>query len=98
MTFLDSIACRVDVTMYQRSSTHVVSKKSQRLLVGGKHFSVAQSDTEMNFSGLYAEDGVPPIEIADHIDASYTNLFMEGYGYRTRIIVEETDKYATFVQ
>ncbi|KAF8736700.1 hypothetical protein AX14_014110 [Amanita brunnescens Koide BX004] len=66
----------VDVTMYQRSSTHVVSKKSQRLLVGG----------------LYAEDGVPPIEIADHIDASYTNLFMEGYGYRTRIIVEETDK------
>ena len=48
--------------------------------------------TLKNFSGLYAEMGVPPVDVADMIDASHTNHFMEGYAYRTRFKVEEADK------
>jgi hypothetical protein len=44
------------------------------------------------FTGLYAEDGVPPIEIADGIVASYPNLFMEGYAYRQVIDIAEADQ------
>lgn len=44
------------------------------------------------FTGLYAEDGVPPIEISDRIIASYPNLFMEGYAYRQVIDVAEADQ------
>ena len=66
--------------------------KGMKTLVGGKHLNAAQSNTERFFSGLYAEHGVPPVEIADMIDASYPNHFMEGYAYRTRFKVEEADK------
>ena len=64
--------------MFQRSSTYVLSvDKGMKILVGGKHLNAAQSNTE-DFSGLYAEKGVPPVDVADMIDASHTNRFMEG--------------------
>ncbi|KAF8333879.1 hypothetical protein F5887DRAFT_991728 [Amanita rubescens] len=67
----------VDVTMYQRGSTYIMSVKHGMKILNG---------------GLYAEDSVFPTEIADRISASYSNHFMEGYGYRTRIEIAEADK------
>ncbi|KAK2460133.1 hypothetical protein APHAL10511_007812 [Amanita phalloides] len=67
----------VDVTMYQRSSTYIMSVKN---------------GMEILLEGLYAEEGVPPVEIADLINASYPNIFMEGYAHRQMIRIAEADK------
>ncbi|KAM6504081.1 hypothetical protein JOM56_001024 [Amanita muscaria] len=67
----------IDVTMFQRSSTYIMSVKN---------------GFDVLFEGLYGEEGMPPVDIADKINASYTNSFMEGYAYRQRIRIEEADK------
>ncbi|KAF8150950.1 hypothetical protein B0H34DRAFT_730728 [Crassisporium funariophilum] len=66
----------IDVTMYQRSSTHVISTKK---------------GVKMLMAGLYEENG-PPTEVADRISASFPNLFMSGLGYRAAKLIAEADK------
>ncbi|PFH45798.1 hypothetical protein AMATHDRAFT_71076 [Amanita thiersii Skay4041] len=67
----------VDVTMFQRSSTYIMSTKhGMRILM----------------EGLYEETGSPPTHIADLINLSLTNNFMLGYAYRQRIRISEADK------
>jgi len=66
----------IDVTMFQRSSTYVMStKKGLPILLGG----------------LYEENG-PPTDVADIINASFPNLFMSGLGYRSAKLIAEADK------
>ncbi|KAK2460131.1 hypothetical protein APHAL10511_007810 [Amanita phalloides] len=66
----------IDVTMFQRSSSYIMSvKNGMRILM----------------KGIYEEDGVP-VEIADKINASFPNLFMKGYAYRSRVLISEADR------
>ncbi|CAA7267532.1 unnamed protein product [Cyclocybe aegerita] len=66
----------VDVTMFQRSSTYVMSTKNGIPLLLGS---------------LYSEHG-PPIELADRINASFPNLFMAGMAHRVTKLIAEADK------
>ncbi|KAF9448561.1 FAD/NAD(P)-binding domain-containing protein [Macrolepiota fuliginosa MF-IS2] len=66
----------IDVTMYQRSSTYVISvQKGVRIL----------------FSGLFDETG-PPTIVADRISASFPNLLNLGVSHRATLAIEEVDK------
>ncbi|TFK35616.1 hypothetical protein BDQ12DRAFT_714647 [Crucibulum laeve] len=66
----------VDVTMFQRSSTYVMSTKhGLKILMGA----------------LYSEDG-PPTDIADRINASFPNLLNLGVSYRVTQKIAEADK------
>ncbi|KIK68274.1 hypothetical protein GYMLUDRAFT_154223 [Collybiopsis luxurians FD-317 M1] len=67
----------VDVTMYQRSSTYVMSTKA---------------GWDVLFSGLY-EEGAVPTDIADRVNASFTMGFMyHGFARRATDIIAEIDK------
>ncbi|KXN87227.1 putative indole-3-pyruvate monooxygenase YUCCA4 [Leucoagaricus sp. SymC.cos] len=66
----------VDVTMYQRGSTYVMSvQKGIRMLV----------------AGVFDETG-PPTAVADRISASFPNLLNVGVYYRVTSAIEEADK------
>ncbi|KAF8629969.1 hypothetical protein AX17_005535 [Amanita inopinata Kibby_2008] len=67
----------VDVTMFQRSSTYIMTTKNGMKIL---------------MEGLYGEDGVPPVDIADRINASFSNFLMEGVAYRQRLRIDEADK------
>ncbi|KAF5392901.1 hypothetical protein D9757_000853 [Collybiopsis confluens] len=67
----------VDVTMYQRSSTYVMSTKS---------------GWDVFFAGLYAENALPT-EIADRVNASLPNSFLyHGFVQRAVGYVAQLDK------
>ncbi|KAF8813407.1 FAD/NAD(P)-binding domain-containing protein [Phlegmacium glaucopus] len=66
----------VDVTMFQRSSTYVMSTKN---------------GIPMLLAGLYEENG-PPTDVADKISASFPNLMMAGLGYRVTKLIAKADK------
>ncbi|KAJ3506969.1 hypothetical protein NLJ89_g6569 [Agrocybe chaxingu] len=66
----------VDVTMFQRSSTYVMSTKNGIPLLLGS---------------LYSEHG-PSTELADKINASFPNLFMAGMAHRVTKLIAEADK------
>ncbi|KAJ7730607.1 hypothetical protein DFH07DRAFT_848634 [Mycena maculata] len=66
----------VDVTMYQRSSTYVLTTKN-----GWKHI----------MEGNYWE-GAPPVDIADRITASFPHLMAIGLNQRQAIKIAEDDK------
>ncbi|KAK0240273.1 hypothetical protein EDD85DRAFT_824912 [Armillaria nabsnona] len=66
----------VDVTMFQRSSTCVMSTKH---------------GIKTLMEGLYEENG-PPTDVADIINASFSNLLMEGIGFRQMLKITELDK------
>ncbi|KAF8813451.1 hypothetical protein BYT27DRAFT_7180991 [Phlegmacium glaucopus] len=66
----------VDVTMFQRSSTYVMSTKN---------------GTPILLGGLYGENG-PPTDVADKINASFPNLMMAGLSYRATKLIAEADK------
>ncbi|KAJ7748281.1 hypothetical protein DFH07DRAFT_830240 [Mycena maculata] len=66
----------VDVTMYQRSSTYVLTTKN-----GWKHI----------MKGKYWE-GAPPVDIADRITASFPHLMAIGLNQRQAIKIAEDDK------
>ncbi|KIK68524.1 hypothetical protein GYMLUDRAFT_154489 [Collybiopsis luxurians FD-317 M1] len=67
----------VDVTMYQRSSTYIMTTKA---------------GWEVLFAGLYAE-GALPTDIADRMNASFTMGFMtHGFAQRATDVIAEKDK------
>jgi len=66
----------IDVTMFQRSSTYVMS---------------TTKGLPMLLKGLYEENG-PPTDVADKINASFPNLLMAGLGYRGAKLIAEADK------
>ncbi|TFK35113.1 hypothetical protein BDQ12DRAFT_635350 [Crucibulum laeve] len=66
----------IDVTMYQRSSTFVMSVKN---------------GSQMFFGQLYGEDG-PPTDEADRIFNSFPNLLNIGMAYRLMKQVKAADK------
>lgn len=66
----------VDVTIYQRSSTYIMTTKS-----GWSVF----------FKGLYEENG-PPVDIADRLSASLPHLMSIGLVKRATDAVRELDK------
>ncbi|KAF9007493.1 hypothetical protein BDQ17DRAFT_218727 [Cyathus striatus] len=66
----------IDVTMYQRSSTYVMSTKNGLRTI---------------FEGLYDESG-PSTEIADIINASFPNMLNVGMAYRSAKRIAEADK------
>ncbi|KAJ3783361.1 hypothetical protein GGU10DRAFT_296283 [Lentinula aff. detonsa] len=67
----------IDVTMYQRSSTYVMS---------------AAEGLQVYFGALYHENG-PPIEVADLISASFPNAFsVHGFAQRTTNLIAGLDK------
>jgi hypothetical protein len=70
------LAMPPDVTMYQRSSTHVVSTKVV---------------TEVLLKGMY-EEGGPPTELADLINASFPQLVMVQLGKRQVQAAKVVDK------
>ncbi|KAF8903686.1 hypothetical protein CPB84DRAFT_1814587 [Gymnopilus junonius] len=66
----------IDVTMFQRSSTYIMSaKKGIPMLLGG----------------LYSENG-PPTELADRLNNSMPNLLMAGITYRMTNLIADADK------
>ncbi|KAJ3825791.1 hypothetical protein EV361DRAFT_916705 [Lentinula raphanica] len=66
----------IDVTMYQRSSTYVMS---------------ASKGLRIYFDALYSENG-PPIEVADLISASFPNAFsVHGFMQRTTDLIAGLD-------
>ncbi|KAK2462191.1 hypothetical protein APHAL10511_005779 [Amanita phalloides] len=65
----------VDVTMYQRSSTYVMTTKSGLGVL---------------FAGLYSEDG-PPTDIADRLSASFPHFMSIGLGQRSTKRIAELD-------
>ncbi|KAK7054240.1 hypothetical protein R3P38DRAFT_2856057 [Favolaschia claudopus] len=66
----------VDVTMFQRSSTYVMS---------------IEKGLPILFKGLYSEDA-PPVDVADRMNASYPNQFVELMAPRTVSRIAEADK------
>ncbi|KAF7773525.1 hypothetical protein Agabi119p4_5692 [Agaricus bisporus var. burnettii] len=66
----------IDVTMYQRSSTHVIT---------------AQSVVNVFFKGLFDETG-PPITVADKVAASFPNLLNVGIHHRGTLAAEKAEK------
>ncbi|KAJ7477704.1 hypothetical protein FB451DRAFT_1243020 [Mycena latifolia] len=66
----------VDITMYQRSSTYVMTTKN-----GWKHI----------MGGSYWEGG-PPVEIADRVNASFPHLMSIGLNQRLALKIAEDDK------
>jgi len=66
----------IDVTMFQRSSTYVMSTKN---------------GIPMLLGGLYSEAG-PPTELADRLNNSMPNLFMAGITHRVSNLIAEADK------
>ncbi|KAF9459685.1 hypothetical protein BDZ94DRAFT_1380914 [Collybia nuda] len=66
----------IDVTMYQRSSTYIMTTKS-----GWK----------VLFEGVYSEGG-PPSDVADRLNASFPNFMSIGVAQRTTKIIAELDK------
>ncbi|PPQ95455.1 hypothetical protein CVT26_008474 [Gymnopilus dilepis] len=66
----------IDVTMFQRSSTYVMSTKN---------------GIPMLLGGLYSESG-PPTELADRLNNSMPNSFMAGITYRVSKLIAEADK------
>ncbi|KAF9444560.1 FAD/NAD(P)-binding domain-containing protein [Macrolepiota fuliginosa MF-IS2] len=66
----------IDVTMYQRSSSYVMSvQKGMRITV----------------AGLYEESG-PPLAVADRLSQSFPNLLNVGLHYRNTLAIAEVDK------
>ncbi|KAF9065637.1 hypothetical protein BDP27DRAFT_1331715 [Rhodocollybia butyracea] len=67
----------VDVTIYQRSSTYIMS---------------AEKGLKVYFSGLYYENG-PPIDVADLISASFPVAFaVHGFQQRVTELIADMDK------
>ncbi|KDR78644.1 hypothetical protein GALMADRAFT_244116 [Galerina marginata CBS 339.88] len=66
----------IDVTMFQRSSTYVMSTKNGVPILLG---------------GLYSENG-PPTALADKLNASMSNLLMAGVTYRASKMIADADK------
>ncbi|KAF4613741.1 hypothetical protein D9613_008103 [Agrocybe pediades] len=73
---VDYVDHGVDVTMFQRSSTHVLS---------------TQKGLSMLLGALYSENA-PPTATADFLNASMPNLFTAGLGPRVVKLVEDIDK------
>lgn len=66
----------IDVTMYQRSPTYIMS---------------TEQGWKVLFKGLYAEDGPPP-DIGDRLNASFPHHMGIGMGQRATSLVAELDK------
>lgn len=73
---VDYVDHGVDVTMYQRKSSYIISAKSLRALLGG----------------LYSEESPYPTEAADRLNLSMPNPLSAGVSYRARKVVEDMDK------
>ncbi|KAF7378261.1 Flavin-containing monooxygenase [Mycena sanguinolenta] len=68
----------VDVTMYQRSSTHVLTAKNGLARI---------------MKPIYWEGG-PPTEVADRLNASFPHLMSISLNQRQARVIAEDDKYA----
>ncbi|KAL1678256.1 hypothetical protein EV122DRAFT_212285 [Schizophyllum commune] len=66
----------IDVTLYQRSSTYVMTTKNG--------FPILHK-------GLYTEDG-PPVDVADRLNAAFPNLVMFELAKRLAIQIADADK------
>ncbi|KAJ7135908.1 hypothetical protein C8R44DRAFT_769283 [Mycena epipterygia] len=66
----------VDVTMFQRSSTYVMTSKN---------------GTRILLEGLYSETS-PPTDVADRLNASFPNRLMEFLAPRLVLTIAEADK------
>ncbi|KAJ6526586.1 hypothetical protein DFH09DRAFT_995693 [Mycena vulgaris] len=66
----------IDVTLYQRSSTYVMTTES-----GWRHI----------MEGVYSE-GAPPTEVADRVNASFPHLMNVGLGQRQALKIAADDK------
>ncbi|KAF8960044.1 hypothetical protein BDZ97DRAFT_1835231 [Flammula alnicola] len=73
---VDYVDHGVDVTMFQRSSTYVMTTKN---------------GIPMLLGAFYSEHG-PPTDIADKLNASFPNLFTAGISYRSSKLIAEADK------
>lgn len=94
LTEMSSNIAAIDVTMYQRSSTYVMSvQKGMRITVAGERLQVhfVFSGILTAFPGLFEESG-PPTAVADRISASFPNLLNVGLHYRNTSVIEEVDK------
>ncbi|KAF9522144.1 hypothetical protein CPB83DRAFT_899868 [Crepidotus variabilis] len=73
---VDYVDSGIDVTMFQRSSTYILSAlKGLRLLL----------------DGLYSENGLPT-DVADRVNASFPTLMMAGVAHRGAQAVAEVDR------
>ncbi|KAJ7904759.1 hypothetical protein B0H14DRAFT_2664275 [Mycena olivaceomarginata] len=66
----------VDVTMFQRSSTYVMTTKNGWRIL---------------FEGLYSENA-PPVDVADRLNASYPNRLVELLAPRRTLEIADADK------
>ncbi|KAJ7662439.1 hypothetical protein B0H17DRAFT_1093497 [Mycena rosella] len=66
----------IDVTMYQRSSTYIMSTKSILKHIMGDNY----------------KEGGPPVGIADRVTASFPHLMAIGLGRRQALEIAEDDK------
>ncbi|KAF6759799.1 hypothetical protein DFP72DRAFT_1098832 [Ephemerocybe angulata] len=73
---VDYVEKGVDVTMYQRKSSYIISGQGLRALL----------------AGLYSENTPFSIEVADRLNLSMPNLFMAGVNHRSRQMLAELDK------
>ncbi|KAF9522161.1 hypothetical protein CPB83DRAFT_887710 [Crepidotus variabilis] len=73
---VDYVNFGIDVTMFQRSSTYVLSAlKGVRLLL----------------DGLYSENGLPT-DVADRVNVSFPSLMMAGMAHRATKAIAEIDR------
>lgn len=83
-----------DVTMFQRSSTYVMSTTSGwKYLMGGRPIQtrVKGDDSQPIRLDLYSENG-PPVDVADRINASFPHAVMMGISRRQVKQIAEADK------
>ncbi|KAG6860939.1 hypothetical protein C0995_005769 [Termitomyces sp. Mi166 len=73
----DCYAHGVDVTMYQRSSTYIMSTRNGWKVI---------------FEGVYSERGLPT-DIADRVTASFPHHFNVGLAQRSTKAIAELDKF-----
>ena len=88
----------IDVTMYQRSSTYIMTTKNGWGVLFAGWFSSASHFYLFMFcpSGLYSEDG-PPTDIADRLGASFPHFMSIELGRRSAEQIAELDKFVKCV-
>ncbi|KAG6810447.1 hypothetical protein H0H92_011820 [Tricholoma furcatifolium] len=90
----------VDVTMYQRGSTYIMTTKNGwKVLMGGKQTLYHLIDIWIfadGLQGVYSEGGLPT-DIADRLSASFPHHFGVSLSQRSTKVIAELDKFVPFL-
>lgn len=86
--------CGLDVTMFQRSSTYIMSiANGWKYLMDGKTTGTSMKETPdlVEIVALYSEDA-PPVDVADRLNASFPNSLVVDISRRQVQQIAAADK------